>query len=63
MSARKLPQNSRLCLLEGRSFGFSSSSFSLEALGAAEGQRAAEAGEPGVNGEMKGDEEDEEDEI
>lgn len=36
------------------------SSFSLGALGAAKGQRAAEAGEPEVNGEMKGDEEDEE---
>lgn len=41
----------------------SQSSISLEALGAATGQRAAEAGEPEVNGEMKGDEEDEEEEL
>lgn len=32
-------------------------------LGAAKGQKAAGAGEPEVNGQMKGDEEDEEEEI
>lgn len=39
------------------------SSSSLKALGAAEGQRAAEAGEPEVNGEMKEDEREEGEEI